>query len=333
MKMEAIHKGAEFLKTCIVAIDSSIEVEIMPPANPLSDGLVKINGHLILIESKSEIYPQNVIDIESQLRSNSNNKHLMVIANYITPKAKQALKERSLNYIDGAGNIYLKLPNLLLQIEGNKNPSTATRHRNRAFTKSGGAVVFQFLMDPELVNAPQRTIAQYANVSLGTIPKVLEGLRNEGFLVQIDEKNRQLINYEKLLDKWEKTLNDKILPTQFIQNYMPINASPQELLKKGTIGADTQWGGEAAASLLTKYLIPEQFTLFTSNKTELITKHKLVPFQEGRIKVYHKFWSHSDCQNAHVHPVLIYAQLIASGDSRNLETAEIIKNEYLRSNI
>ena len=40
--------------------------------------------------------------------------------------AKIILKEKGINYLDGAGNIYLKLKNLLIQIEGNKNPSPSS---------------------------------------------------------------------------------------------------------------------------------------------------------------------------------------------------------------
>ena len=328
--MEPKHNGSEFLKAILEKLDMLIQTEIVNPVPNGLDGLAKVNNHLLAITFKAEITPQQVTGIANRLSSYLEKENAMVIANYITPEAKALLKEKQLNYLDKAGNIFLKLPNLLVQLEGNKNESLATEYRSRAFSKSGGAVVFQFLMDPALVNAPQRLIAEYAGVSLGTIPRVFEGLQKEGFLVKLDQTKWQLVEYEKLMNKWVEVLNDKILPAHYIQQYQPASASVQQFLANHRVGGETQWGGEPAGALMTGYLIPEKFTLFTSEYKELIQKYKLIPSTQGEIAVYKKFWNHSDCENEHVHPVLVYAQLMATRDSRNIETAEILFNEHIR---
>lgn len=333
MLLTHIHDGAEFLKQVLEEQKMQITFVILSQASGEMNASVKVNSHILFIEHKSEITLQHVKKIENKQKSITEEGFLMAIANYISPKAKVLLKEKSINYLDKAGNIFLKLPDLAIYIEGYKNTSLLPQYRSRAFTKSGGAVVFQFLMEPDLVNAPQRQISAYAGVSLGTIPKVFEGLRHGGFLIKLDNKTKQLINYEKLLHKWIELLNDKILPAHYIQQYRVANSTTKKLLKAGILQEETQWGGEAAASLLTQHLIPGTYSLFTSNKSKLLTKYGIIPDQEGEISVYNKFWSHSSCKKAHVHPILVYGQLMADEDSRNRETAEIIYNEHIRSKL
>ena len=331
----ATEERLNHLVSVLKELDMSVSVEEIIRDMPHIDGRLRINDHVLLIEVKSQITPKEVLHIKEQLnhyRSDSNN-HLMVVADYITPKSMILLKEHKINYLDQVGNMYLKLPQLFIHISGRRNASTPDHYKSRAFTKTGGAVVFQFLMDPHLVNAPQRLIAAYANVSLGTIHKVLNGLKEEGFLVRLDERTFELVQYEKLLHKWVDVLKDKILPAHIIGRFTFGNQSPKTVLESGAICDQTQWGGEPAAAILQEYLIPEDYALFTSEKDQLIKKYKLLPTKNGTITVYQKFWNHATYDGAHVHPILIYGQLMASGDSRNIESAEMIMNEFIRPNI
>jgi hypothetical protein len=73
----------------------------------------------------------------------------------------------------------------------------------------------------------------------------------------------------------------------------------------------------------------------TSNKllatARLRKAHTSSELNDGLIKIYRPFWKESDTENEGrpylrntVHPILIYADLIASADSRNLETARML---------
>lgn len=330
MTTEIIHNGGEFLKEILDKQDFAIKIELLASSIKGIESFAEYNNHLIAIVFKNEITPQNIIAISNSFALQNKTKHCMVVANYITPNAKSILKERNINYLDAAENILLTLPEFVIHIEGNKQTSLNPVYRKRAFSKTGGMVVFQFLMNPKLVNAPQRKIAEYAGVSLGTIPKVLEGLRNDKFLIKFNDKEYKLIDIENLLNKWTEVLIDKILPANYIQQYKLATTSTNEFLKSNAISGESQWGDEAAAALLTNYLIPEKYCLFTSNKAELLSKYKLIPFKDGDIAVYKKFWKNSEYNESIVHPILVYAQLMASGDSRNIETAKIIFDEHIR---
>lgn len=325
-----LNNPALHLKEVLEQQVPEVKVEELLPGNREVDALVKIDNQIVILETKKEITPVNLGKILEQAAEHLDGENLMLIGEYITPRAKELLKEKAINYLDAAGNIYLKLEGLLIYVEGKANPSVAPRYKSRAFSKAGGAVVFQFLIDPKLVNQPQRLIAEYAGVSLGTIPKVFEGLQKEGYLIKVTKDKWELSNVENLLLKWTEVLRTKILPSKFLGNYKPFNISVQEMLDRKRLEDELKWGGEPAASLLTNHLVPEKYSLFVPAKKEFIRNHKLVPTPAGELEVYEKFWNHPEDTVPHVHPILIYAQLMASGESRNMETAQIILNEHIR---
>lgn len=299
------------------------------------DARIQLNDQVIYLETKREITPVNLSKVLEEIKTRLKENNILLAGEYITPKAKELLREKEVNYLDRAGNMYLKLNSLLIHIDGKSAPTVPGKYKSRAFSKAGGAVVFQFLRDPQLVNEPQRLIAEYAGVSLGTIPKVFEGLRKEKFLIKLDKNKWELSNKVGLLMKWIEVLREKILPFKFLGNYKPAGRNMQEMLAEKEIRATgLKWGGEPAAALLTNYLIAEKFSLFVPTKENILKKHKLVPSPTGELEVYEKFWNHpEDDDLPYVHPILIYAQLMATGESRNIETAEIILNEHIRPNL
>ncbi len=66
---------------------------------------------------------------------------------------------------------------------------------------------------------------------------------------------------------------------------------------------------------------------------------KLIPDEKGNISAYKSFWKPQSINLDHkyarkaAHPLLIYAELIYSGNDRNIETAKIIFDEYIKPNL
>src|SRR6202012_3907897 len=92
------------------------------------------------------------------------------------------------------------------------------------------------------------------------------------------------------------------------------------------VDAIVLWGGEAAAALLTGYLYPEKFTLYTNDSwQEVMQDLRLAPADDGDIEVLRMFWNeHAEYREKHtVPPVLIYADLMGSRIGRNIETAKM----------
>ena len=83
---------------------------------------------------------------------------------------------------------------------------------NRAFTKTGLKVIFHFLFNENIVNQTYREIASLANVGLGNINYVINGLKELGFLIKLDKTNYKLRNKKELLNKWIDAYDERLKP-------------------------------------------------------------------------------------------------------------------------
>jgi len=191
-----------------------------------------------------------------------------------------------------------------------------------------------------LINANYEHLAEISCVSLGSVSKTIKGLLKEGFAVKWDnEKKYQLVRREELLEKWIALVNEKILPAHKTGNY---RFGLFDISQIGDSGPrlESCWGGEYGAQLITNYLSPEKCSLFTSReKPDLMRLFKLIPDEKGNISAYKSFWKPQSINLDHkyarkaAHPLLIYAELIYSGNDRNIETAKIIFDEYIKPNL
>ena len=260
---------------------------------------------------------------------------LMIVAEKIFPKMKEELRKKGVAYLETNGNIYLNVNQQFVWLEGNKTAPIAKEEKvNRAFTKTGAKVIFLFLLDEDRINFPYRDIADKAGVALGNINYVMNGLKEMGFILKIDKEQMKLTNKKQLLEKWMTVYEEKLKPHLYIDSFRFLKEADfygwkKLQLKNGT----TYWGGEPSADLLTNNLKPTQFTLYTNEtRADLMKNYKLVPDKEGNIKVYEKFWKFKTGQETnHVPPLLVYADLLNTGDSRNIETAEKIYEGFLQN--
>ena len=93
------------------------------------------------------------------------------------------------------------------------------------------------------------------------------------------------------------------------------------------------WGGEPAAAVLTGQLQPEKFTIYTNGNWQNIAADlKLIPDENGQIEILQMFWNEEDKyrENYITPALLIYADLMGSGDDRNIETAKLILENELQ---
>lgn len=88
------------------------------------------------------------------------------------------------------------------------------------------------------------------------------------------------------------------------------------------------WGGEPAANLTDGYLQPGIFDIYTEiPAAHLIRTGVVKQDANGEIHLYNKFWNW-ETDNRTVPAILIYADLMGSGNSRCLEAAQrMLKNE------
>jgi len=302
-------------------------------------GKKKLDGQLILsvenqkfnfnIEIKQELRSHQLTAIISQAALNN---PLMMVANRISPQIKAKLREERIAYLEANGNVYIKQNGFMLWVDTQKPIQKEKDQINRAFTKTGLSLVFQFLLDESLINLPYRQIAKLTEVSLGNIHYVMNGLQAMGFLIKLNKNEYRFNDKKVLLTKWMDAYAEKLKPSLKIGTFRFLKTEDFDNWKQIPLrSGKTRWGAEPAGDLLTNHLHPAELTLYTlETRTDLIKNYRLVPDDLGNVKVYKKFWHHDEVNDNVVPPLLIYADLINSNDRRCIETAQKIYDELLQ---
>lgn len=305
-----------------------------PTNGKKTDGQVDIyfkNGSQhFLVECKKEIRKQNLPTLIEAKRRQEN---ILAIAENIYPK--EELRKAGINYIDVAGNAFIETLDHFVFIEGNKKPVLEQGQKSRAFTKTGLKLVFHLLLQPDSVNAKVRELATWAEVSLDTVHKTFLSLKQLGFILPLDHQRQKLVNRQELFRQWMIGYETKLKPTLHIGNFRFLQKENFENWQALPLhGQFTQWGAEAGADILTHYLRPEILTLYTSeSKQDVIKNYRLIPDKQGKTQVYQRFWQYNKANNVVVPPLLIYADLINTGDPRNMEVAQKIYEQFLQDQL
>lgn len=279
-----------------------------------------------IAEVKKEVRPHQ---IDQLLKNRQKYDNLILIAEHIFPRVKAELREWNIPYVEANGNMYLKHDPIWLWLDTNPPITMKKETGNRAFTKTGLKVLFYLLSHKNNVNDPQRVIAENTGVALGNIPKIIEGLKETGYLLQLDKKTFTWERREELIHRWINEYETTLKPQLFIGRFH-LDQNWKDLIIDNTFET---WGGEPAGDLLTNYLRPEELELFTMrNRLDFIKKYKFKPAEDGNLKVYEWFWNNYQPTNT-APPLLVYADLKLKNNKRCNETAEMIWNEYIQPNL
>lgn len=256
----------------------------------------------------------------------------LLVTEYVSIPMAENLKALDIEFVDTAGNVYLNNLPLYIYIKGNKQPMGVRQITGpRAFNGAGLKLILALLANPELVGKTVREIAEYAGVALGTINTVFNDLKRRQYLVEMPGKQRCLVNKEKLIQQWAVAYPELLRPKLILGRYTTDN---KRWWEEAVLPNLVRWGGEPAAAMMTRYLKPEEITIYAPElPTQLLLKHQLRRDLDGEVTIYKTFWQ----QHAQVvgetrdlvHPLVVYADLLATADSRNIETAKKLYEEKI----
>lgn len=290
-----------------------------------------------LIEEKRRLTPAMlgaVIAQLEQIRAQDTRPQLLV-TDYVTPPLAEKLKAMNTQFADAAGNAYLRLPGTLVWITGRKPVTqTITDRVARAFQPAGIKLVFALICLPELAAAPFREIADKTRTALGTINWVMRDLHEMGYL-NVAKRNRRLNANKRLLDEWALAYARTLRPKLLLARYRAPTLTDWQLWQPEKHQA--LWGGEAAGALLTQQLKPGVLTIYAKQvHGRMLAEHKLVNVPDRQsadalVEFRTKFWDFEVIQaTPGIVPIaLVYADLLATGDARCLETARLIYDRHL----
>ncbi|WP_282235820.1 type IV toxin-antitoxin system AbiEi family antitoxin [Salinicola endophyticus] len=300
-----------------------------------ADLIVEIGGHRF----RGEVKRWAAHRLRELVHASASDPERLLIVDYLNANAAQRLAAQGIQFIDTAGNAHLDRPGLKILIRGQPRPAALTRDGlnapgDKAFQRKGLILIYHLLTRPELVTASLRTLAAESGVSHGTADNVIKALDSGGFIAQGRGGRRRLTDPRRLRDRWvtgyAETLAPKLELGAFYREATDWWGSAE------VTDLSAAWGGEVAAARYTGYLQPELATLFVprANLPALMQRYRLTQPPAGRpanLRLRERFWgddAETDTTGL-VHPLLAYADLLASQDARNADTARVLHDRYL----
>jgi len=304
------------------------------------DALLTIYDVQYAVEARSEIREANKGIVLAQLKvlQEVSNRSIIVVAKFIAKNIAKEFKKKAINYIDAAGNAYIKQKNFQLYITGQKAKKVEKTKQSRAFQEAGIKLIFCLLNNPNDLMLSYRKLSEKTGIAIGSISNIIRELEDLNFILKTKTK-RVLKNKKELLNRWIIAYHDVLRP-RLIKRKMRFSDKSKYCNWKGIIlnlskEIDNLWGGEPGAAILTNFIKPRTYTIYTSGSwQECAKKLGLVPDDKGDIDIVLMFWNFiypKEKDLSIVPPVLIYADLINSGFDRNIETAKIILNNELQN--
>jgi len=348
MKQEELERTV--LEAAIAAVHRTAGIKLKAQTevkrrNKVLDAEITIEGHKkarFAVEVKKWAQQANFGAMVNQVQQLPGKG--MLVADYVDPMMADRLRDLEIPYIDTVGNAYINEKPLYVLVkttraqankEHNLQGLLKTQQQGRAFNPTGLKVVYAFMKNENLLNAAYREIAKKADVALGTVGWVINDLKQGKFLIEIQPKKRRLKNKKQLLDKWVDAYLEKLRPKLFVGTFSTENDDWWQGPDYGVEEYGARWGGEVAAAKLTHYLKPEEVTVYLPKEggEELFTDYRFRKDPTGYIHVYRAFWDENqNYQNDDVNtvdPLIVYADLLGTGDVRNIETARILYQNEL----
>lgn len=184
-----------------------------------------------------------------------------------------------------------------------------------------------------------REIAAAAGVAHGTADWVLRDLKKMGHLVELGRRpgargrarTRRLERRAALIDLWTQAYPGRLRPGLAPRRFRATKPGWWRGVDFARYGLAL--GGEAAAERLTHHLKPESVTLYAAGGGErpVHQDHVLLQDPGGEVEILDAFWKFPAPAGLEgiVPPLLVYADLLATGDDRCLEAAKLVHGRYL----
>lgn len=329
------HRERAILNDALEAVKrtADLDLKILPHLPLAGDALLELDGPTAHAQFVAEIkVARNFATlgmVAERLAALPPYMRPLLVAPYITRALAERCRQLNLPFIDTAGNAHMVIPGLTVFIMGEPRPNTlAEEPQYRAYTEVGMKVTFALLCEPELADATYRDLAHAAKVALGTLGPVIKDLEARGHLVQRGQR-RTLTGARELAEAWVARYPDTLRPKLVRNRYQ---CDVDLLLALDTTRLKAYWGAEVAAERLTGYLRPEHFTLYVRGDTKaVLTEARGRLDLNGNTELLQVFWDLPKAAEPPeiVPPLLVYADLMATQDGRNLETARLVYERYL----
>lgn len=290
--------------------------------NFLLDGREVVKNYHLEIDK-----PRSTTIGQLALKQKQLSNKIILVTDFVPPTVADNLRELDISFFDANGNAFFNEPDFYIFISSRgKTLNVSSPKPSLIFQPSGLQLLFVLLSVPNAENKTYRELAEMSGVSLGTVSEVMNALAAELYLVKQAEK-RSLFRKDFLLKRWVQSFAETLRPKLSERQFESENVDWEDAFLAKTKAC---WSGEVAADMMTDYLNPTKVLIYVKDVflPLIVNKYKLRKVIKGNVKIRRKFWNFNE-SDIIAPPLLVYADLLATAESRNLEAAQIIYDEHL----
>ncbi|MEV6059176.1 type IV toxin-antitoxin system AbiEi family antitoxin [Nocardia asteroides] len=272
--------------------------------------------------------PHITLSALSRLDRPGGSHRLLIAGPQISSRTAAAFREAQIDYIDDAGNAHLDFGPVLIDIRGRHSPTAEMSRRPsdaNLFSTRRMQVLFAVLAWPDLVDRPVRMIADTAGTSVGIAQSTLEILKGSDYVI-----GRSLHRRDELIDLWAAAYRGSLLPkireSMFAGEFERWSPPPGH-----------QVSGESAIETIRQ---PQTLTIYVRNFDPIeAIENGWRKSAEPNIEIRRMFWSEPPWADAPdvfgaftesaAPPLMVYADLLASGEPRQVEVANALRRDEL----
>ena len=256
----------------------------------------------------------------------------LVCAPYVPLLVGNRLAAHRVSYVDMAGNCHIEPEGLLIaHVEGKR------RIRHSPTRPSGikaHQLLFAFLAEPELVEAPVRKIALEAGLGKSATLELLGALRSQG-LLDCNPGERRLHKARVLLERWLTVYAEVVRPSWLVARCKPTATEPralEALVERECEGYAWAFGGSAAASrMIAMDRGVETILHMTEIPPDVMGRLKAVPSANGPLTILHTpgRLAYRGTGSHLAHPLLVYTELLTSTAPQSAQAASALREQFL----
>jgi hypothetical protein len=269
-------------------------------------------------------------------RQNQADGRRILIAKYIPTPMKEELRKQNICYIETSGNCYIETRSMFILISDQKTAQPKYNEDTKLWAPAGIKFLFAVLLDPEILNTSYRNMAYSSGVALGNVGNFISEMKRDNYIIMGTRLGQPILlldNKTALIDKWADMYRTVLRPKQLVGKFRFAKKEDRtNWYEHTTQYDDILWGGETAGAVLTGHLVPEVYTIYSnSDRFDIMKRLRLVPSPNGEVEILRPFWNEENAElgDRTVPPMLAYAELISSLDSRNREIALRVKEKYV----
>jgi len=169
--------------------------------------LVRADGYQFLVEFKSTGARAHLnlalLQIEEKRKASKHDLIPLIVVPYMGESGRRFCEDHKLSWIDLSGNAHIKVPGLLIHVEGRPNRFRRVGRPSNVFAPKSARIARQLLVEPAK-RYTQRELSQATGLDEGHTSRIVRRLEEINIVAREDQGSLRPSDPDQLLDAWHE---------------------------------------------------------------------------------------------------------------------------------